>query len=92
MPEIFTAGEPLAPPPPSNRPERPEKPPRKSKRDGRDVVRAGLSPLGVLGRIVSVVFGLAMVGAVIGGVVAYGAYRKFSAELPDIACRPISPG
>ncbi len=91
MSDKFTAGEPLAPQPASKRRERltppdpqagpqprPPKKPRATKKGGRSV-------LGVIGGILSVFAAIAMVLGVIGGIVAYGAYRRFSADLPDIA-------
>jgi penicillin-binding protein 1A len=82
MPEIFTAGEPLAPPPPPQRPEPATRPPKRAPKQPKT---SGFSVLGFLGRVISVVAALVMVGVVIGGVVAYSAYQRFSAELPDIA-------
>ncbi len=82
MPETFTAGEPLAPPP--------EDPRRDRKASKAPKVRppkgaGGRGVFGVIGALFSLLAALAMVAAVIGGVVAYGAYRRFSADLPDIA-------
>ncbi len=97
MPDPFTAGEPLSPqhraPPASPKRERlvPTEAPRgtpppaqkPAQKPGRQ--KAGRSLFGVFGVIFSVFAAIAMVGAVIGGVVGYGAYRRFSADLPDIA-------
>ena len=86
MPDTFTAGEPLAQPPgsPRHQPLTPPKSPR-GKVPRAPKKSGGRSVLGVIGGIVSIFAALAMVLGVIGGVVAYGAYRKFSADLPDIA-------
>ncbi len=39
----------------------------------------------LLGRIVSVFIGLGLLGGVLSGLVVYAAYKKYSADLPDIA-------
>lgn len=84
MSEIFTAGEPLAPrraerePPGDPRGPTPKEPkPPKPKR--------GFSVWRLLGRIVSVFIGLGLLGGVLSGLVVYAAYKKYSADLPDIA-------
>jgi penicillin-binding protein 1A len=85
MTENFSAGEPLVPNdtpqrrthrPGAPKPPRPPRPERKRRRIG---------VFGVLGRIFGVFVGLGIVVAMIGGVVAYGAYKRFSEDLPDIA-------
>lgn len=82
MSDTFTAGEPLAQPPAD--PRRRRSPPKQSN-PGKPNGPRRRSVLGIFGRIISIVAGLAMVVAVVGGVVAYSAYRRFSADLPDIA-------
>ena len=82
MNETFTAGERLAPtstPVRRDRTPSPQRPPseRKPKRRG--------GVFAMLGRVVSVLAALFFLVAIVGGVVAYGAYRRFSADLPDIA-------
>lgn len=79
MPEHtpLTAGEPLTPPPPPETPapKRNAAPKRK---------RRGPSVLGVITEMVSMLVGLGLVCAVIGGVAGMAMIRRFSADLPDI--------
>ncbi len=83
MPDPFTAGEPLSPTPDPMRRERSPKKAPKSPRSGKPARR--WSATRMIGRVFTVLLALGMVVGVIGGVVVYGAYRKYSADLPDIA-------
>ncbi len=78
MSDQFTAGEPLVPPPEPPRPERQPAAPKKRR-------RGGLSALGLLTEMVSILIGLMMLGLGVAGVVGYSAYKRFSADLPDVA-------
>ena len=82
MSEPFSAGEPLAPLP--RDPGRRRPPGRQPKTPGPKVTRRRGGFLRAVGRLLSVALGLGFAAAVIGGFVAYGAYRRFSADLPDI--------
>ncbi len=79
MSEPLTAGERLLPqasrPVPAPRVEKPPKAPRPAKRpDGWRWLR----------RLVTTIFGIGMLGAVLGVGVLYAGYQRFSADLPDL--------
>ncbi|MCX7382037.1 MAG: PBP1A family penicillin-binding protein [Alphaproteobacteria bacterium] len=99
MNEPLTAGDPLggrrrpraAPLPeaapdlaPAAGPEAADAPPPISKRSKPEKPRRKAAPLGWLRRLISLVFGLFVLGAVAGAVVLYAGYQRFSADLPDI--------
>ncbi|MGE0419028.1 MAG: penicillin-binding protein 1A [Acetobacteraceae bacterium] len=75
MKKPLTAGEPLAPTPD---PRRPTPPPAKKPKK-----RASL-PVRVLRGLVGAFFGIAVLVAVVGAAAGWGAYRHFSAGLPDV--------
>jgi penicillin-binding protein 1A len=79
MSDNLTAGEPLVPPQPEpSRPERPQAKPKHRRRRRITLVH-------LFTEMVSIVAGLAMLGAALGGVVGYSAYKRFSEDLPDVA-------
>ena len=59
-------------------------PPRRAKAPKPAKPRRKAAPLGWLRRLISLVTGLFVLGAVAGAVVLYAGYQRFSAELPDL--------
>ena len=87
MSDDLTAGERLVPP---ESPQDPPKPGRREKRARAQAERKAsarkkrVGLFGWIGRLFGLLLGLALVGAVAGGVIGYSAYERYSAELPTV--------